>query len=73
MEGYSFRHEWLFWVFEALPMLVAIGIFCIYHPSACLGRDGGKSRFRGKIEGGDSEEGMATELRSSRRSSRRKH
>ncbi|KAI5467780.1 RTA1 like protein-domain-containing protein [Mariannaea sp. PMI_226] len=37
MNGYAFRTEWLFWVFEALPMAGAIGIFCIYHPSRYLG------------------------------------
>lgn len=53
----------MFWVFESLPMLVAIGIFAVYHPSKYLGRDGGKSRIRTKgMEGGDSEE-AAAELR----------
>lgn len=42
MNGYAFRTEWLFWVFEALPMLGAIGIFCIYHPSRYLGRHGAR-------------------------------
>lgn len=40
MNGYAFRTEWIFWVFEALPMIGAIGIFCIYHPSRYLGKDG---------------------------------
>ncbi|CAG9943847.1 unnamed protein product [Clonostachys rosea f. rosea IK726] len=40
MNGYAFRHEWLFWVFEALPMAPAIGVFCLYHPSKYLGRFG---------------------------------
>ncbi len=62
VDGYAFRHEWLFWVLEAAPMLIAIGVFCVFHPSAYLGRDGAKSRIRGKgAEAGDSE-GMATEL-----------
>lgn len=62
-EGYAFLHEWMFWVFESLPMLVAIGIFAVYHPSKYLGHDGGKSRIRIKgMEGGDSEE-AAAELR----------
>ncbi len=57
IDGYTFTHEWLFWVFETVPMLIAILIFCIYHPSAYLGRDGGKSLFGKKDqEGGDSEE-----------------
>ncbi len=38
----------MFWIFEAAPMLVAIGVFCVFHPSACLGRDGGKARIRSK-------------------------
>ncbi|KAH7151907.1 RTA1 like protein-domain-containing protein [Dactylonectria estremocensis] len=38
MDGYAFRTEWLFWVFECLPMVGAIGVFCIYHPSRCLGQ-----------------------------------
>ena len=42
VDGYSFRHEWLFWVFEAVPMLIAISAFCVCHPTAVLGRDGGK-------------------------------
>ena len=57
-------------MFESLPMLIAIGVFCVWHPSAYLGRDGGRARIRGKAgEAGDSEE-AATELRSSYRSSR---
>jgi hypothetical protein len=57
-EGYAFRHEWMFWVFEALPMLIAIVIFCVHHPSAYLGSDGGKRLFSRKDEeGGGSGEG----------------
>ncbi|KAH7312279.1 RTA1 like protein-domain-containing protein [Stachybotrys elegans] len=37
-DEYAFNHEWLFWLFEALPMLGAIGIFCIYHPGRYLGK-----------------------------------
>lgn len=40
MNGYAFRTEWLFWVFETLPMIGAIGIFIIYHPSRYLGQNG---------------------------------
>ncbi|KAK2594050.1 hypothetical protein QQS21_008235 [Conoideocrella luteorostrata] len=40
MNGYAFRTEWLFWVFETLPMIGAIGIFVIYPPSRFLGRNG---------------------------------
>ncbi|KAL2127526.1 hypothetical protein VTI74DRAFT_10583 [Chaetomium olivicolor] len=57
VEGYAFRHEWLFWVFESAPMLIAIGIFCAIHPSAYLGRDGARSRIREKAG-----EEAATEL-----------
>lgn len=38
MDGYAFRNEWLFWVFEALVMAPAIAIFCFYHPSRYLGK-----------------------------------
>ncbi|GJC96550.1 7-aminocholesterol resistance protein RTA1 [Colletotrichum higginsianum] len=51
MGGYAFRSEWLFWVFEALPMLIAIGVFCFWHPSEYLGRDGAKGRFAKGGEG----------------------
>jgi hypothetical protein len=72
IEGYAFTHEWMFWIFEAVPMLVAIGVFCVWHPSACLGRDGAKARIRGKTgEIGDSEEGV-TEMQSSRKSRSRR-
>ncbi|KAI8723884.1 hypothetical protein NCS52_00245200 [Fusarium sp. LHS14.1] len=47
MDGYAFRNEWLFWVFESLPMIGAIGIFCIYHPSRYLGRDGARRKAVG--------------------------
>ncbi|KAF5645546.1 RTM1 [Fusarium sp. NRRL 52700] len=40
---YAFGHEWLFWAFESLPMAVAIGIFCFYHPSRYLERNGARS------------------------------
>jgi hypothetical protein len=36
--GYPFSHEWIFYVFESLPMLPSIGIFCIYHPGKYLSR-----------------------------------
>ncbi|WQF83866.1 Putative RTA-like protein [Colletotrichum destructivum] len=51
MGGYAFRNEWLFWVFEALPMLIAIGVFCVWHPSEYLGRDDAKGRFAKGGEG----------------------
>ncbi|KFA49822.1 hypothetical protein S40293_09319 [Stachybotrys chartarum IBT 40293] len=33
IDGYIYSHEWMFWVFEALAMLIAIGVFCLFHPS----------------------------------------
>ncbi|KAM0562758.1 hypothetical protein ACHAPJ_001598 [Fusarium lateritium] len=44
MNAYAFRHEWLFWVFESLPMTGAIAIFCIYHPSRILGKHGARRK-----------------------------
>lgn len=38
VQGYAFRNEWLFWVFEALPMIIGIGVFCVIHPSRYLSR-----------------------------------
>ena len=46
VEGYVFKHEWLFWVFEGLPILIVMCVFCIWHPGASLGRDGGKALAR---------------------------
>ncbi|KAF5678005.1 RTM1 [Fusarium circinatum] len=43
-DTYAFSHEWLFWVFESLPMAVAIGIFCFYHPSRYLRTNGTQSK-----------------------------
>ncbi|KAI9151850.1 RTM1 [Paramyrothecium foliicola] len=51
MDGYAFRTEWLFWVFEALPMSIAIGIFCFYHPSRYLGSNGSSCRVSKKTNG----------------------
>ena len=52
LDGYAFRNEWLFWVFETLPMIGAIGIFVFYHPAKYLGRHGAQDpstrRFRGR-------------------------
>jgi hypothetical protein len=38
--GYPFTHEWMFYVFESVPMLPAISIFCLWHPADYFG--GGK-------------------------------
>ncbi|TDZ67347.1 Protein RTM1 [Colletotrichum trifolii] len=35
-EGYSLQHEWMFWIFEGLLMIIALAIFCIWHPSRYL-------------------------------------
>jgi hypothetical protein len=35
--GYPFTHEWMFYVFESLPMLPAISIFCWWHPAKYFG------------------------------------
>ncbi|KAF5962642.1 Rtm1p-like protein [Fusarium bulbicola] len=43
-DTYAFSHEWLFWGFESLPMAVAIGIFCFYHPSRYLRTNGTQSK-----------------------------
>ncbi|KAF2018148.1 RTA1 like protein [Aaosphaeria arxii CBS 175.79] len=40
IEGYPFTHEWIFYVFEALPMLPAIAVFCFVHPAKYLGNNG---------------------------------
>ncbi|OAQ96837.1 hypothetical protein LLEC1_03882 [Akanthomyces lecanii] len=39
INGYAFRNEWLFWVFETVPMIFAIGAFCVWHPSQHLPRN----------------------------------
>lgn len=49
IDGYAFRNEWLFWVFEGTGMLLAIGLFCIWHPGACL--------KRGEVTEGEKSEG----------------
>ncbi|TEA17062.1 Protein RTM1 [Colletotrichum sidae] len=35
-EGYSLQHEWMFWIFEGLLMIIALTVFCIWHPSRYL-------------------------------------
>jgi len=32
IEGYPFQHEWLFYVFEATPIFLALAILAFYHP-----------------------------------------
>jgi hypothetical protein len=36
IDGYPFTHEWMSYVFESLPMIPAIAIFCVYHPAKYL-------------------------------------
>jgi hypothetical protein len=54
MDGYAFRTEWLFWVFEALLMALAIVVFCFYHPGQYLaGVSVRRWRRARKLEGSD--------------------
>ncbi|KAG4429430.1 hypothetical protein IFR05_015082 [Cadophora sp. M221] len=48
--GYPFTHEWMFYVFESVPMVPAIVVFCVWHPAAYFG---GRERGVGKIAGDD--------------------
>ncbi|KAH6673652.1 RTA1 like protein-domain-containing protein [Halenospora varia] len=50
--GYPFTHEWMFYVFEALPMLPAIAIFCLWHPAHYFASDrlDRKSRSTSDVE-----------------------
>ncbi|KAF2178137.1 RTA1 like protein [Zopfia rhizophila CBS 207.26] len=50
IDGYPFTHEWIFYVFEALPMLPAISVFCLIHPAKYLGSKGGVDNGK-RIEG----------------------
>ncbi|KAF4825295.1 Protein RTM1 [Colletotrichum tropicale] len=43
-EGYSMTHEWMFWVFEGITMVVAIAVFCVWHPGKRLGRFGEREK-----------------------------
>ncbi|KAK5088731.1 hypothetical protein LTR05_002952 [Lithohypha guttulata] len=36
VEGYLFQHEWPLWVFEAVPMWLALLVLGIYHPAKWL-------------------------------------
>jgi hypothetical protein len=47
IDGYPFSNEWPFYVFEAVPMLLAIAIFCLWFPPGYLP----KSKF-GDVEAG---------------------
>ncbi|KAF5519377.1 Protein RTM1 [Colletotrichum aenigma] len=43
-EGYTMTHEWMFWVFEGITMVVAIAVFCVWHPGKFLGRFGEREK-----------------------------
>ncbi|KAL1841473.1 hypothetical protein VTJ49DRAFT_7028 [Mycothermus thermophilus] len=62
IEGYSFTHEWVFYVFETVPVLIAIGVFCLWHPGAHLGPIDDKSlrsqRKRARLGSGVAEGGI---------------
>ncbi|KAK6851040.1 hypothetical protein PG995_009691 [Apiospora arundinis] len=49
-QGYSLQHEWLFWVFEALLMIFALVIFCVWHPSKYLGNAGASHQRKSESE-----------------------
>jgi hypothetical protein len=52
IDGYPFTHEWIFYVFESLPMLPAISVFCFCHPAKYLGKHGGLTKGEAAVEGG---------------------
>lgn len=31
--GYPFTHEWMFFVFESVPMVPVVLVFCVWHPA----------------------------------------
>ncbi|EQB56522.1 hypothetical protein CGLO_03465 [Colletotrichum gloeosporioides Cg-14] len=43
-EGYTMTHEWMFWVFEWITMVVAIAVFCVWHPGKHLDRFGEREK-----------------------------
>lgn len=43
-DGYTLRHEWIFWVFEALLMIFALLVFCVWFPSKYIGNAGASIR-----------------------------
>jgi RTA1 like protein len=58
IEGYPFQHEWPLYVFEAVPMLFAIGILAWFHPVLLIQEDP-----RGAFEAG-SDDGQLKNTRS---------
>jgi hypothetical protein len=55
--GYPFTHEWILYVFESLPMLPAISIFCFWHPAEHFGSGRNEWRKSSDIQL-DSSDGM---------------
>jgi hypothetical protein len=53
IHGYPFTHEWMFYTFESLPMVPAIGVFCVWHPGAYFVRKGRKAGGDVQMEIGD--------------------
>jgi len=53
--GYPFTHEWIFYVFESLPMLPAISVFCLWHPAEYFGsrRNGGRKSIGIPLDSSD--------------------
>lgn len=49
IDGYTFTHEWVFYVLEAGPMLPAIAVFCFFHPAKYLGSNGCEAK-NGRID-----------------------
>jgi hypothetical protein len=50
IQGYPFTHEWIFYVFESLPMLPAISVFCVWHPAEYLGGGWRKGKGVGDVQ-----------------------
>jgi hypothetical protein len=50
IQGYPFTHEWIFYVFESLPMLPAIAVFCVWHPAEYLGGGWRKGKGVGDVQ-----------------------
>ncbi|KAF2690796.1 RTA1-domain-containing protein [Lentithecium fluviatile CBS 122367] len=67
IEGYPFQHEWMFYVFEALPMVPAIAIFCFIHPAKYLGSKGRAGKLKVADSGTELESGGVIDARRERR------
>jgi hypothetical protein len=53
IHGYPFTHEWMFYTFESLPMVPAIGVFCVWHPGVYFSGKGGKGNGDVQMESSD--------------------